>query len=173
MKNNGLIISVTYDSNSEDRHGFLPPRSVMWEGSDVDVAVRMGGEARARFLDLSVVSFDRGPHSPPRTGCGLPGCRIRRAPQGQAVEGGPCPGKRGGVPRGAARPRRRRVGHQQPRTPWPRPGAEPRKGGFRRCGARTGVPAGRRRPGCSLYVPVTDRPVEAPGGAPSGPARAP
>ncbi len=33
----------------EDRHGFLPHRSVMWEGSDVDVAVPMGGEARARF----------------------------------------------------------------------------------------------------------------------------
>ncbi len=49
----------------EDRHGFLPHRSVMWEGSDVDVAVPMGGEARARFPDLSVVSFDRGPHSPP------------------------------------------------------------------------------------------------------------
>ncbi len=27
----------------EDRHGFLPHRSVMWEGSDVDVAVPMGG----------------------------------------------------------------------------------------------------------------------------------
>ncbi len=52
-------------SRPEDRHGFLPPRSVMWEGSDVDVAVPMGGEARARFPDLSVVSFDRGPHSPP------------------------------------------------------------------------------------------------------------
>ncbi len=30
----------------EDRHGFLPHHSVMWEGSDVDVAVPMGGEAR-------------------------------------------------------------------------------------------------------------------------------
>ncbi len=49
----------------EDRHGFVPHRSVMWEGSDVNVAVPMGGEARARFPDLSVVSFDRGPHSPP------------------------------------------------------------------------------------------------------------
>ncbi len=49
----------------EDRHGFLPHHSVMWEGSYVDVAVPMGGEARARFPDLSVVSFDRGPHSPP------------------------------------------------------------------------------------------------------------
>ncbi len=49
----------------EDRHRFLPHRSVMWEGSAVDVAVPMGGEARARFPDLSVVSFDRGPHSPP------------------------------------------------------------------------------------------------------------
>ncbi len=203
----------------EDRHGFLPLHSVMWEGSDVDVAVPMGGEARARFPDLSVVSFDRGPHSPPdRLGpAGMP--EPTRCPAEEAVEGGPRPGKRGGVPRGAARPRRRRVGHQQPGAPWPRPGAEPRKGGFRRrrgaggagrerppprpdaagegaprvsrrrltgastgepahgrprrCGARTGVPAGRWRPGCSSYVPATDRPVEAPGGAPTGPARVP
>ncbi len=74
----------------EDCHGFLPHRSVMWEGSDVDVAVPMGGEARARFPDLSVVSFDRGPHSPPdRLGPdGMPvptrcpagaGCRRRTA----------------------------------------------------------------------------------------------
>ncbi len=49
----------------EDRHRFIPHHSVMWEGSDVDVAVPMGGEARARFPDLSVVSFGRGPHSPP------------------------------------------------------------------------------------------------------------
>ncbi len=48
----------------EDRHRFIPHHSVMWEGSDVDVAVPMGAEARARFPDLSVVSFDRGLHSP-------------------------------------------------------------------------------------------------------------
>ncbi len=75
----------------EDRHGFRPHRSVMREGSDVDVAVPMGGEARARFPDLSVVSFDRGPHSPPdRLGpAGMPGptrcpagagCRRRNPP---------------------------------------------------------------------------------------------
>ncbi len=111
----------------EDRHGFLLHRSVMWEGSDVDVAVPMGGEARARFPDLSLVRFDRGPHSP-RIGRGLTGCRSRRdAPQGQAVEGGPRPGKRGGVPRRAARPRRLRVGHQQPGAPLPRPRRRPRK----------------------------------------------
>ncbi len=28
-----------------DRHGFVPHQSVMWEGSDMDVAVPMGGEA--------------------------------------------------------------------------------------------------------------------------------
>ncbi len=37
----------------EDRHGFLPHRSVMWEGSDVDVAVPMGGEARGRGSRIS------------------------------------------------------------------------------------------------------------------------
>ncbi len=149
----------------EDHHGFLPHRSVMWEGSDVDVAVPMGGEARARFPDLSVVSFDRGPHSP-RAGGGLPGCRSRHhAPQGQAVEGGPRPGKRGGVPRGAPRaPRRRLTGAST---------GEPAHGRSRRCGARTGVPAGWRRLRYSPYVPATGRPVEAPGGAPRGPATAP
>ncbi len=48
---------------------------------------------------------------------------------------------------------------------------EPAHGRSRRCGARTGVSAGRRRPGCSPYVHATDRPVEAPGGAPTGPAK--
>ncbi len=33
--------------------------------------------------------------------------------------------------------------------------------------ARAGVPAGRRRPGCSPYVTATHRPVEAPDGAPA------
>ncbi len=68
----------------EDRHRFLPHRSVMREGSDVDVAVPMGGEARARFPDLSVVSFDRGPHSPP----------DRLGPAGM-LEPTPCRGKAG------------------------------------------------------------------------------
>ncbi len=68
----------------EDRHGFLPHHSVMWEGSDVDVAVPMGGEARARFPDLSVVSFDRGLHSPP----------DRLGPAGM-LEPTPCRGKAG------------------------------------------------------------------------------
>ncbi len=57
------------------------------------MAVPMGGEARARFPDLSVVSFDRGPHRPPdRLGpAGMPeptpcpagaGCRGRTANAG-------------------------------------------------------------------------------------------
>ncbi len=146
----------------EDRHRFIPHRSVMWEGSDVDVAVPMGGEARARFPDLSVVSFDRGPHSP-RTGWGLPECRSRRhAAERQAVEGGPRPGKRGGVPRGAARPRRRRVGHQQPGAPRSGPRRRPLKGGFRRRRGAGG--AGRERP-----PPRPDAAGE--GGAPRAPRR--
>ncbi len=152
----------------EDRHGFLPHRSVMWEGSDVDVAVHMSGEARARFPDLSVVSFDRGPHSPPRTGWSLPGCRSRRdAPQGQAVEGGPRPGKRGGVPRGAARPRRGRVGHQQPGAPRPGPRRRPRKGGFAGAVALEVLAADVHRPG--LMLRERERPV-LPAAAGPGPA---
>ncbi len=68
----------------EDRHGFLPHHSVMWERSDVDVAVPMVEEARARFPNLSVVSFERGPHSPP----------DRLGPAGM-LEPTPCRGKAG------------------------------------------------------------------------------
>ncbi len=124
----------------EDRHGFLPHHSVMWEGSDMDVAVPMGGEARARFPDLSVVSFDRGLHSPP----------DRPGPAGMP-EPTPCRGKAGCRRRTASGKAGRRSAGRGAPTP----------------------PAGRRRPGCSPYVPATDRPVEAPGGAPTGPATAP
>ncbi len=97
----------------EDRHGFLLPRSVMWEGRDVDVAVPMGGEARARFPDLSVVSFDRGPHCPPdRLGpAGMPGPT-------------PCRGK-GGCRRRTASGKagRRSARHGAPTPPAGRPSA--------------------------------------------------
>ncbi len=90
----------------EDRHGFLLHHSVMWEGSDVDVAVPMVEEARARFPDLSVVSFDRGFHSPSNrlrpdgmpepTPCrGKAGCRRRtvsgKAGRRSARRGAPTP----------------------------------------------------------------------------------
>ncbi len=90
----------------EDRHGFLPHRSVMREGNDVDVAVPMGGEARARFPDLSVVSFDRGPHSPPdRLGpAGMPG--PTPCPAGAGCQRRTAPGKAGrrSAGRGASTP---------------------------------------------------------------------
>ncbi len=97
----------------EDRHGFLPHHSVMWEGSDVDVAVPMGGEARARFPDLSVVSFDRGPHSPP----------DRPGPAGM-LEPTPCRGK-GGCRRRTASGKagRRSAGRGAPTPPAGRPSA--------------------------------------------------
>ncbi len=153
----------------EDRHRFILHHSMMWEGSDVDVAVPMGGEARARFPDLSVVSFDRGPHSPPDrlgpdgmpepTPCrGKAGCR-RRTTSGKAGEAfrGARPDAAGeGAPHAS---RRRLTGAST---------GEPAHGRSRRCEARTGVPAGRRRPGCSLYVPATGRPVK-PESAGSGP----
>ncbi len=95
----------------EDRHGFLPHRSVMWEGSDVDVAVPMGGEARARFPDLSVVSFDRGPHSPP----------DRLGPAGMP-EPTPCRGKAGCRRRTASgKAGRRSAGRGAPTPPAGRP----------------------------------------------------
>ncbi len=97
----------------EDRHGFLPHRSVMWEGSDVDVAVTMVEEARARFPDLSVVSFDRGPHSPP----------DRLGPAGM-LEPTPCRGK-GGCRRRTASGKagRRSAGRGAPTPPAGRPSA--------------------------------------------------
>ncbi len=132
----------------------------------MDVAVPMGGEARARFPDLSVVSFDRGPHSPPdRLGpAGMPeprkeGFRRRRGAGGAGRERPP--------------PRPDAAGEGAPRAPRRRltgaPTDEPAHGRPRRRGARTGVSAGRRRPECSPYVPASDRPVE----APRGPARVP
>ncbi len=128
----------------EDRHRFLPHRSVMREGSDVDVAVPMGGEARDRFPDLSLVSFDRGPHSPPdRLGPdGMPEptpCRGKAGCRRPTVSG-----KAGRRSAGASRPRRGRVGHQQPGAPRSGPRRRPRKGGFRR--RRGAGRAGRERP---------------------------
>ena len=95
----------------EDRHRFLLHHSVMWEGSDVDVAVPMGGEARARFPDLSVVSFDRGLHSPSN----------RLGPDGM-LEPTPCRGKAGCRRRTAnAREGRRSARRGAPTPPSNRP----------------------------------------------------
>ncbi len=75
----------------EDRRRFIPHRSAMREGSDVDVAVPMGGEARPRFPGLSAVIFDRDPRSPgPGVACRDAGPE-RHAARGEAVEGGPGP----------------------------------------------------------------------------------
>ncbi|MCY4137130.1 MAG: hypothetical protein OXF56_02535 [Rhodobacteraceae bacterium] len=57
----GLSVPVC---SLEDRHGFVLYHKVMWEGSDVDYAIRMVDAARARFPDLRAVSFERGCHSP-------------------------------------------------------------------------------------------------------------
>ena len=48
----------------EDQHQFILHHGVMWEGSDVDMAVPMVAAAQALFADLRVCSFDRGFHSP-------------------------------------------------------------------------------------------------------------
>ncbi len=131
-----------------DRHGFLLHRSVMWEGSDVDVAVPMGGEARARFPDLSVVSFDRGPRSPPdRLGpAGMP--EPTRCPAGAGC-------------------RRRTAGRGAPTPPAGRPPATWHRGldrvrshgkkGFARTVALAVLAADVHRPG--LMPPARERPV--------------
>ncbi len=62
---------------------------------------------------------------------------------------------------GTASRGRRRIGHQQPWAPWPRPGAEPRKGGLRR----------RRGAGGSGREPPPPRPDAAGEGAPCAPRR--
>ncbi len=142
----------------EDRHGFLPHRSVMWEGSDVDVAVPMGGEARARFPDLSVVSFDRGLHSPP----------DRLGPAGMPAPT-PCRGKAGCRRRTASgKAVRRSAGRGAPTPPSGRPSSNPEhrgldrvgshgKKGFARTVALAVLAANVHRPG--LMPPARERPV--------------
>ncbi|MDE2723344.1 MAG: ISNCY family transposase [Gemmatimonadota bacterium] len=48
----------------EDQYRFILHHRVMWDGSDVDHAVPLITEARQRFPDLRLCSFDRGFHSP-------------------------------------------------------------------------------------------------------------
>ena len=48
----------------EDQHQFILNHIVMWEGSDVDVAVPIVASTQALFPDLRACSFDRGFHSP-------------------------------------------------------------------------------------------------------------
>ncbi len=48
----------------EDQHRFVLNHHVIWEGSDVDVAVPFVRETRDLFPKLRVCSFDRGFHSP-------------------------------------------------------------------------------------------------------------
>ncbi len=158
----------------EDRHRFILHHSVMWEGHDVDMAVPMVEEARARFPDLSVVSFDRGFHGPANREVldGILDLNAMPRKEGFRPHRGA-----GGAGRERPPPRPDAAGEGAPRASRRRltgaSAGEPAHGRPRRCGARTGVPAGRRRSGCSPYVPATGRPVEAPGGAPTGPARVP
>ena len=48
----------------EDQHQFVLHHKILWQGSDVDVAVPMVKETQARFSDVRMVSFDKGFHSP-------------------------------------------------------------------------------------------------------------
>ncbi len=48
----------------EDQHQFVLHYKVLWEGSDVDVAVPMIRETQQRYPELKACSFDRGLHSP-------------------------------------------------------------------------------------------------------------
>ena len=48
----------------EDQFQFLLHHKIMWQGTDVDVAVSMVEETQARFADFRMCSFDRGFHSP-------------------------------------------------------------------------------------------------------------
>ena len=44
----------------EDQHQFVLHHKILWQGSDVDVAVPMVKETQARFSDVRMVSFDKG-----------------------------------------------------------------------------------------------------------------
>ncbi len=48
----------------EDQFQFIVHHKILWQGSDVDVAVSMVEETQARFADFRMCSFDRGFHSP-------------------------------------------------------------------------------------------------------------
>lgn len=48
----------------EDQYRFILHHRIMWDGGDVDHAVPLIAEARQRFPDLRLCSFDRGFHSP-------------------------------------------------------------------------------------------------------------
>lgn len=48
----------------EDQYGFILHHEILWQGSDVDVAVPMITETQARYPALRLCSFDRGFHSP-------------------------------------------------------------------------------------------------------------
>ena len=48
----------------EDQYRFILHYEVMWEGSDVDIAVPIVETTQGQFPDLCAVSFDRGFHSP-------------------------------------------------------------------------------------------------------------
>ena len=48
----------------EDQFQFLLHHKIMWQDTDVDVAVSMVEETQARFADFRMCSFDRGFHSP-------------------------------------------------------------------------------------------------------------
>ena len=48
----------------EDQFQFIVHHKIMWQGTDVDVAVQMVEETQARFADFRMCSFDRGFHSP-------------------------------------------------------------------------------------------------------------
>lgn len=48
----------------EDQYGLLLHHRVMWKEGDVEIAVPMIGEAREKYPDLKLCSFDKGFHSP-------------------------------------------------------------------------------------------------------------
>ncbi len=53
----------------EDQHGLLLHHRVMWKESDVEIAVPMVEEARGKYPDLGLCSFDKGFHSPENRRC--------------------------------------------------------------------------------------------------------
>ena len=86
----------------EDQYQFVLHHEVLWQGSDVDVAVPLVQAAQARYAELRACSFDRGFHRPGQSGRAGRAARPERvAEEGTSFERRPAAGGRGIVRRRA------------------------------------------------------------------------
>ena len=79
----------------EDQYQFVLHHEVLWQGSDVDVAVPLVQAAQARYPGLRACSFDRGFHRPGQSGRAGRAARPERvAEEGTSFERRPAGGRK-------------------------------------------------------------------------------